>query len=400
MKHSVSIDSTSRSRRRLAAQATSILLSRTAINTARRFAYPFAPALSRWLGVPLSSITAAIGLNQSTGLLGIVFGPISDRLGYRFMMLIALSMLSIGMFAAGILPLYVIIVIGLFLTGLSKNIFDAALQAYVGEQVPFAKRGTVIGLLELAWSGSTLIGIPVMGFVIEHAGWQTAFLSMGSCGLIGLLALAWLVPADRHPRRTEQSAQMRACWKLLFHSRTALTALCFAFLVSMANDLLFVVYGAWLETAFNLSLVALGVSTAVIGVAELSGELLTAAWADRLGLRRMVLLSTLLAAICYGLLPALSGLLPLALLGLFAIFIAFECTFVSFMSVCTEVLPEARATMMSGVFASAGLGRFAGAWCGGLLWDLGGIRIISLSAVLLTALAWAVYAYGMRRWNP
>ena len=140
-------------------KVSAVVLSRIVLNTARRFAYPFAPALSRGLDVPLSAVTAAIGVNQATGILGMIFGPISDRLGYRLMMLVGMSMLVIGMFAAGILPMYATVLVALFLAGLAKNIFDAALQAYVGEQVPFAKRGMVIGLLELAWAGSTLIGI-------------------------------------------------------------------------------------------------------------------------------------------------------------------------------------------------------------------------------------------------
>jgi hypothetical protein len=47
------------------------VLARIAINTARRFAYPFAPALSRGMGVPLSAITSIVALNQGTGLLGL-----------------------------------------------------------------------------------------------------------------------------------------------------------------------------------------------------------------------------------------------------------------------------------------------------------------------------------------
>jgi MFS family permease len=59
----------------------------------------------------------------------------------------------------------------------------------------------------------------------------------------------------------------------------------FAFFASVANDNFFVVYAAWLEEAFYLSIVTLGITTAVIGVAELLGEGLTASLADWMGLR-------------------------------------------------------------------------------------------------------------------
>ena len=77
---------------------------RLVLNTARRFAYPFAPALSRAMGVPLTHITSMIALNQASGLLALFFGPFADRLGYRFMMLLGLFMLAAGMLAAQTLP--------------------------------------------------------------------------------------------------------------------------------------------------------------------------------------------------------------------------------------------------------------------------------------------------------
>jgi MFS family permease len=73
---------------------------RLVLNTARRFAYPFAPALSRGLGVSLSAVTSLIAVNQMTSLLGAVVGPLSDRLGYRTMMVAGLVLLGIGMLAA------------------------------------------------------------------------------------------------------------------------------------------------------------------------------------------------------------------------------------------------------------------------------------------------------------
>jgi len=381
-------------------KAGTVIFSRIVLNTARRFAYPFAPALSRGLDVPLTAVTAAIGVNQATGILGMIFGPVSDKLGYRLMMLMGMSLLVIGMFAAGVLPMYATILAALFLAGLAKNIFDAALQAYVGQQVPFAKRGMVIGLLELAWAGSTLIGIPVMGVVIDRLGWQAPFLVLGGTGLIGLIAIAIVIPVDGHRTGPDNTP---AFWELLHAlstSRPALGALGFALFLSLANDTLFVVYGAWLESAFGLGIVAIGASTGVIGAAELTGEIITASLADRFGLKRIILLGACLTAACNTLLPLFEISLPLALCGLFIVFICFELTFVSCMSLSTELLPGGRATMMSGLFAAAGIGRFIGAWSGGYIWTSGGINATAVTATASTIAAIASLVWGLRGWQP
>ena len=115
-------------------------LCRLVLNTARRFVYPFAPALSRGLGVPLTAITSLIAVNQATSVIGLFFGPVADRLGYRLMMLTGMALLVVGMFAGGFLPFYGVILIALFLAGLGRSIFEPALQAYVGARVPFHRR--------------------------------------------------------------------------------------------------------------------------------------------------------------------------------------------------------------------------------------------------------------------
>jgi len=72
-------------------------LCRLVLVTARRLIYPFAPSLSRNLGVSLESVTFIIAANQITAITGIFLGPIADRLGYRLMMLIGMFLLVVGM---------------------------------------------------------------------------------------------------------------------------------------------------------------------------------------------------------------------------------------------------------------------------------------------------------------
>ena len=374
-------------------------LCRLALNSARRFAYPFAPALSRGLGVPLTSITTVIAANQSTAIIAMFFGPLADRLGYRLMMLAGLGMLVVGMFAGGIFPFYGVILAALFLAGLGKSIFDPALQAYVGERVPFHRRGLIIGVLELSWAGSTLIGIPLIGLLIEYLGWRAPFFALGGVGLIGIAALQFVITKDGKKTVMNQSIGLFNAWRQLVQERAALGAIGFAFFASMANDSLFVIYGAWLETSFSLSIVALGFSTIVIGIAELSGESLTAAISDRLGLKRSVIAGLSLCIMSYIILPLMDNTLPFALGGLFIIFLTFEFTIVSALSLCTELLPGLRATMMSSFLAAAGIGRVIGVLIGGSVWLAGGIFVTTFVSAAISCLGLACLVWGLRGWK-
>ena len=89
----------------------------------------------------------------------------------------------------------------------------------------------------------------------------------------------------------------------------------------------------------------------------------------------------------------------MALTGLFLIFLTFEFTIVTSMSLFTELLPEYRATMMSGFFAAAGMGRIAGALMGGHVWLAGGINATGFVSAAVSSLGLASLAWGLRGWR-
>jgi predicted MFS family arabinose efflux permease len=290
------------------------------------------------------------------------------------------------------------VLLALFLAGLGKSIFDPALQAYVAEQVPYQRRGAVMGLMELSWAGASLVGIPLTGLLIAHFGWRAPFFVLGGLGLLGMAALGLLIPGGsrQHSRQTIQLGQV---WQVVRQERAALGVLSLSFFTNMANDNLFVVYGFWLERSFALELVAIGTATTVIGMAELIGEGLTAAIADRLGLKRAVAIGLMLTVLSYALLPVVGKTLPLALAGLFVIFLTFEFTVVTNISLVTEVVPKARATLLSASAATSGIGRVIGALVAGPVWMWGGLPATSLVSAALCSLSLICFLWGLRHWR-
>jgi predicted MFS family arabinose efflux permease len=382
---------------RLALKIAATIACRIVLNTARRFIYPFAPDLSRVLGVPLTAITGLIAVNWATNLLGLVFGPAADRFGYRGMMILGMAMLSVGMLAGGVWPLFGVLVAAQFLSGLGKSIYDPAVQAYVSGRVPFHRRGLAVGFLETAWAGSTLVGIPLMAVLIDLAGWQSAFFALSASGFLGLVLMTALIPGEgKPPFPGRQRVTLRQLFGGIAGSRPAMSVVTYTFLFNIAMDNLFVVYGAWLEDSFNLSLLALGAGTTVIGAAELSGEFITAGLADRIGLKRVVIGGVTLCMLTYAALPFVATTVALALAALFVHFCIFETTIVTTISLTTELLPQSRATMIAAYYAAAGLGRVVGALLGGPVWLAAGIAATGLISSALSALALTVLLWGLR----
>jgi predicted MFS family arabinose efflux permease len=375
-------------------------LIRLAFNTAVRFAYPIAPALGRGLGVPLASITSLVAAQQVTGLFGLISGPLSDRAGRRRMMLAGCAMLAGGMLLGGALASYWAVLLALFLAGLGKVFFDPAFQSFMGEWVPYDKRGRAFGLSEFAWAGSLLLGVPLIALLMSRLGWRSPFFLLGGAGLLALAAvLLWFPRDQRQIHGSAFIADLWQAWRRLGQESAALFVLAYGLLFSGALHSLFVVYGVWLEEAYGLSVAALGATALVLGLGDLSGEVLTASIADRLGLKRAVIIGSLALVLSYLLLPVLGRSLVGALAGLFLVFLTFEFTIVTLASFVIGLVPGAQATMLSSLLATSSIGRMLGVAAGGLVWTAGGLVANALFAAACTTLAVGCFAWGLRGWH-
>lgn len=343
----------------------------------------------------LSAVTSVIALNQATSVLGPVGASFADKYGYRILMLLSLAILTIGTFSLGLIPIYSVLVICFFLTGLAKSLFDPSLQAFIGNFVPYEKRGQIIGITELAWAGSTLVGIPLTGIIIEKFSWQTPFFIIGSLSIICFFIILQIMPKDKKQAgQGKTKTNILSNWKTIIKNRKVLGILSFVFFMCLGNDNLFVIYGAWLEKSYNLSITAIGFGTVFIGLSEVLGEICTVFLSDRIGLKKSIIIGVSLCTGAYFLLPALNIGLIYVLAGLFMVFLTFEFTIVTSMSLSTELVPELRASTMSAFFATAGIGRVIGAFTGGMVWSNFGLLPVCLISGFCTLAALISILFG------
>lgn len=299
---------------------------------------------------------------------------------------------SMALFSAGLLlvwlwPAYWALVVSLLLVGATKIVFDSSTQAYLGDRVPFSRRGRAIAVTELGWSTAFLFGVPIAGWLIARSGWMAPFPWLALLGVLTLVALWRIIPDDAADDGAARPALMAGLQLVAAH-RPALAGLAVALLIGGANELVNIVFGAWLEGAFGLQVAALGLASAVIGVAELTDEGTVAALTDRIGMRRAVSLGIMLSAAAALALPLLGRSLPGALAGLFLFYLSFEFSFVSLLPLMTELVPGARATLMAGNIAAVSLGRMLGAVAGPLLFRVGLLANgVTAAVVDLVALA-------------
>lgn len=378
---------------RLNSQLFIFTLTRTILNTGFRMIYPFLPVLARAVGVNLETMALAATARSAIGVAGPILGSTADRIGHKTAMLVGLSCFVGSTLLVVAWPTYVALLISFSLSAVGKIIYDSAMQAYLGERVAYEQRGRAIAITEFGWSTSSLLGLPFVGWLIARSGWVAPFPLLAALGGVFLVILWLILPSD-HTEGKNNLTFIEAMRSILAHP-SAMGGLAIGFLFSSSIEMVNIIFGAWLENAFNLKVIALGATAIVIGLAELGGEGLTAGITDRLGKRKAIGLGIILSTVACLLLPILGLSLTGALLGLFLFFIAFEFTFVSVIVLMTELLPGARATLLSGNLAAAATGRAIGAVIGPVLFRYG-ILANSIAAAILAAVSLLIVVFIIR----
>jgi predicted MFS family arabinose efflux permease len=367
-----------------------LTVSRLIVNTGLRMVYPFLPVFARGLGVSLAAVASLVAIRGFVSLLSPLFGPLSERYGRRPVLALSMLVFGLGCAVVVIWPHLWAFGLSLAVIAIAKIVFDPAMQAFLGDTVPYARRGQALAVTELSWAGAFFVGIPIMGFVIKWQGWQAPFAWLGVLAVGAAIVLWRLLPKTR--QHSDKAISLRPTLALLRKEPVVWAASAYVMLLMAANELILVVYGDWMEVSFGLTVTSLGLASIVIGTAELTGELTTAFSVDRVGKRRFVIITGSLAALTYLTLPFASVSLAAALISLFVLFLFFEMSVVGGVPLMTEIVPSARSIVLSLIVAAAGLGRALGALVGPALWSSGNLVFIGLASGLITAVAVVILA--------
>ena len=361
-------------RHRIGLQLLLLFLVRTALNAPYRMVYPFLPSIARGLGVSLTQASRLITLRAAAGAVGpFLGGPLADRHGRRPVMELALALTVLATLLLAGFGGLTAAAVAFVLCGAAKVWHDSATHAHLGDTVPYSERGRAVAAVELSWSGAWLLGVPLSGLLIERLGWRAPWALWSALVLVSLWITHVGLPSPVRSAtagNAQPIASLVTTWRSLLRRRAVVIVPTVSLLLTLAIEIPFIVYGAWLERTFQLSLTALGLASAVVGFAEAAAELGATVVTDRLGKRRSVLAGLLGVAGSLLVLPQLSTLgLAAVLAGIALLMLAFEFGLVSLLPLVTELAPDARASLLSLTITAFSLGRMAGSWIGGWLWQ-------------------------------
>lgn len=360
-----------------------ITFSRFCLNTAFRIIYPLLPFLAQRFQIGLETVSMLVTVQVLASFASPLGGTLADTRGARTTMSLALMLFSAGTLACALLSSFAGFLAGYALVGLSIALYQPAAQSYLSARTPYQRRGMVLGIYELSWATSALVGVaPLMQLVQFANSVAPVYWALLAVAVVSLVSIRWVLP-PLGARRAGMPQQV--AWGVLRQPRVV-ALLGMLVLILCAVDLVFVVQSEWLQRSFSADAARLGQVFAFMGIAEFIGALGSTLLVDRVGKKRAVVTGYALTALAAALLP-LSGANWLLVLTLFVLYdLLFEFSIVSTFPLASELAPAARGTVLALAGTAVGIGRALGATFAGLLFNAFGMVANGwLAAALIAA---------------
>ncbi|MGC5616031.1 MFS transporter [Georgenia sp. Z1491] len=327
---------------------------------------PLLLAIADDLGISLADagIIASVYL-VGYGVMQIVWGMVSDRLGRVRTMRLALLLAAVAGIATAAAPDVATLLLARFVAGGAFAAIVPGALIYVGDTVPVAQRhGPLTDVMMMTATGmaaATLVG----ALLADLASWRLAF------GVPAAVVLLVVVLMSRLPEVAAQGERLsvRAALTRVLGNRWALVVFALAFvegvvLLSVLNFLPTVLQNQGMSTTFS------GAVTAAYGVAVILATRVVKAVADRMTQAQLVAVGGASGAGAFvGLVidPGTAGVL-IACVLLAGAWAFMHSTLQKW---ATEVAPDARATSVSLFASSLFIGSAAGTALGAVFADRG-----------------------------
>ena len=161
---------------------------------------PLGDMLMKSMNLSTRQFGAAVSVYAfSAGISGFLTAGFADRFDRKKLLLFFYVGFIGGTLLCGLTTTYPMLLGARIVTGLFGGVIGSISLAIVADLFPLAKRGRVMGFMQMGFGASQVLGIPISLFIANAFGWQAPFLV-----IVGISVAVWLVimmtmqPINKH----------------------------------------------------------------------------------------------------------------------------------------------------------------------------------------------------------
>ena len=295
----------------------------------------------------------------------VAVGPMSDSFGRRPVALTGLSLLSVGVLASAIAPNLETLMALRVVTGLGGGMIPPNSMAAVADSVPPARRAQVVGGVMAFATLSSVIGVPLVAVLADAGGWRISFLAVGSLlTTCTLLNWFWFPKSDSAGLR---SFSFFSRYRTLLAIPVFRAALAVNLSQRMAYIALFSYLAAYLINTYSMSVGAVAVPLAFVGIGTVIGSYIGGPIAGRKNRMTLVATSSLAGGVAALLLFLIEVPVWAAVATATGAVLLLSVAWPIMITFSAEVSSQSRATGVGLLGASNQSGGVGGAAIGGVL---------------------------------
>jgi DHA1 family inner membrane transport protein len=145
---------------------------------------------------------AMTGLLISGYALGVFVGaPVltlaTRKLPRKQVLILLMAIFTLGNIACALAPSYGLLMAARIVTSLAHGTFFGVGSVVATSLVPEDKKASAIAVMFTGLTIATLLGVPAGAWLGLHFGWRATFWTIAAIGVVAMLVLARLVPADK-----------------------------------------------------------------------------------------------------------------------------------------------------------------------------------------------------------
>jgi MFS transporter, YNFM family, putative membrane transport protein len=354
------------------------------------------PALAREFGTTAATISTIMTASTFAIALTAPFtGAIADVLGRKRVITAAMLAVVLPMVGAALAQDVQALVMWRFIQGLLLPPVFAVTVAYIGDEWPAKEVAGVAGIYIAGSSIGGFAGRLVPGVLADLVGWRGAFLVLAAMSLAGALAVALLLPREKHFVRSEGLAT--SARQMLRHLKNPQLLATFA----IGFGVLFTFIAVFTYVSFHLAAPPYLFSSTLLGAiftCYLVGTVVSpmTGWAiAELGRRRLLLV--IMAVWVFGVLLTLAPPVAVIVLGLTLCAACGMLVQTISTGYVAAIAKEGRSSAVGLYVTAFYIGGSMGAFLPGLAWERGGYPACVAMVIAVQAAMALIAALAYRR---
>lgn len=144
----------------------------------------------------------------SAGASGLMAAGFADKFDRKKLLLFFYVGFVVGTFLCGIAPDYNFLLIARIVTGIFGGVVGSVSFAIITDLFKLEVRGRVMGFVQMAFSASQVLGLPIGLYLANVWGWHSPFIMIvGLSVIVGIAIIVYMKPIDAHLKiQTERNA--------------------------------------------------------------------------------------------------------------------------------------------------------------------------------------------------